>query len=101
MLDLIPLRDLPVVLEQFKRVLKPGGRLALVNMSKPDACQRTWWESVYQWLPRRWVPYLLGGCRPVVMAGLVKDVGFEEVRREFVPSFFLPSEVVTATKPRI
>jgi ubiquinone/menaquinone biosynthesis C-methylase UbiE len=101
MLDLIPLGDLSVVLEQFKRVLKPGGRLVLVNMSKPDACQRTWWESVYQRLPRRWVPYLLGGCRPVVMAGLVNDVGFEEVRREFVPDLFLPSEIVSATKPRL
>jgi ubiquinone/menaquinone biosynthesis C-methylase UbiE len=101
MLDLIPLADLGIVLEEFGRVLKPGGCLVLVNMSKPDACQRTWWESLYQSLPTRWVPYLLGGCRPVLMGEIAKEIGFAEVRREFVRNLFLPSEIVTARKPGV
>ncbi len=98
MLDLIPLSDLPAVLSEFKRVLQPGGRLVLVNMSKADDGRCTWSERLYTWLPARWVPYLMGGCRPVLMEGLVREGGFVGVRREFI-RHIVPSEIVTATKP--
>lgn len=98
MLDLIPLDDMPVVLSEFRRVLKPNGRLVLVNMSKRSAASRSWLERLYQWLPRVLVPYLMGGCRPVLMEQPVKDAGFVEVNREFLPHI-IPSDVVTATKP--
>jgi len=32
MFDLIPFDNMPVILQEFRRVLKPGGRLVLVNM---------------------------------------------------------------------
>jgi len=98
MLDLIPLGEMPVVLGEFLRVLKPGGRLALVNFSKRVAGRRTLWERVYEALPRRWVPYVAGGCRPVVMAGAVERAGFRDLRQQFVPGL-LPSEVVISRKP--
>lgn len=98
MLDLIPLRDIPVVLAEFHRVLKPGGRLVLVNLSKRDATSRILWERIYALLPARLVPYLLGGCRPVLMERPLRDAGFVDVRREFVPNI-IPSEVVTARVP--
>lgn len=98
MLDLIPLGEMPIVLGEFLRVLKPGGRLGLVNMSKRDAGRRTPWERFYEALPRRWVPYVAGGCRPVVMAGPLERAGFRDVTRQFVPGV-IPSEVVTACKP--
>jgi ubiquinone/menaquinone biosynthesis C-methylase UbiE len=99
MLDLIPLADLPVVLGEFFRVLKPAGRLVLVNFSKQQENQRTWWERLYQRLPAGWAGYLLGGCRPVVMQRLVEQAGFTEVSREFRPGLFLPTEIVVARKP--
>ncbi|HET6921927.1 MAG TPA: methyltransferase domain-containing protein [Anaeromyxobacteraceae bacterium] len=98
MLDLIPLGEMPAVLGEFLRVLKPGGRLALVNFSKRAAGRRTLWERFYQALPRRWVPYVAGGCRPVVMAGAVERAGFRDLKRQFVPGL-IPSEVVLARKP--
>lgn len=98
MLDLIPLGQMPVVLGEFLRVLKPGGRLALVNFSKRAAGRRTLWERFYEALPRRWVPYVAGGCRPVVMAGAVEGAGFRDLRQQFVPGL-IPSEVVIAGKP--
>lgn len=99
MLDLIPLGEMPIVLAEFLRVLKPGGRLALVNFSKRVAGRRTLWERFYEALPRRWVPYVAGGCRPVIMAGAVERAGFRDLRQQFVPGP-LPAEVVIATKPR-
>jgi len=100
MLDLIPLQDMPVVLSEYLRVLKPGGRLVLVNMSKENGSGRTWWERLYVWLPARWAPYLLGGCRPVFVEGLVGEAGFCEVQREYV-RHIVPSEIVTAKKPGV
>ncbi|MFQ6672296.1 MAG: hypothetical protein ACE5KY_03270, partial [Candidatus Tectimicrobiota bacterium] len=71
----------------------------LVNLSKEDEGRRTWWERIYTSLPPLWVPYLFGGCRPVLMEGLVREAGFWEVRREYLHRF-IPSEIVTAKKPR-
>ena len=100
MLDLIPLGDLPVVLGEFRRVLRPGGRLVLVNMSKEGGSGRGWWERLYVWLPARWAPYLLGGCRPVLVEGLVSEAGFSEVKREYL-RHIIRSEIVTAKKPGV
>jgi demethylmenaquinone methyltransferase/2-methoxy-6-polyprenyl-1,4-benzoquinol methylase len=97
MFDLLPLRDMPVVLGEFRRVLKPGGRLVLVNMSKEHGDKRTWWERLYRALPRRWAAYLLGGCRPVLLESFVRGAGFYRVEREFIRGL-LPSEIVVARK---
>lgn len=98
MFDLLPLADMPLVLSEFRRVLKPGGRLVLLNLSKKDGSHLTWYERLYELLPSDWVPYLLGGCRPVLMRRIVAEAGFSDVRREFI-DHWLPSEIVTATKP--
>lgn len=97
MLDLIPLGEMPVVLAEFRRVLKPGGRLALVNFSKKDLSRRTWYERLYLGLPVSWVPYLLGGCRPVLLRDAVEAAGFADATREFV-RHAIPSEIVVARK---
>ena len=36
MFDLIPFEDMPKILEEFKRVLKPGGKLVLINMTEGE-----------------------------------------------------------------
>lgn len=99
MLDLIPLAQMPVILNEFKRVLKPGGRLVLLNMSKPDAAHRTMRERIYGHLPPQVLLYILGGCRPVLMQTLVQEAGFTQVEREFLGGKF-PSEIVTAFNPQ-
>jgi demethylmenaquinone methyltransferase / 2-methoxy-6-polyprenyl-1,4-benzoquinol methylase len=98
MLDLIPLKDMPLVLAEFQRVLKPGGRLVLVNLSKVDSDRSSWWERAYKILPSTLETYILGGCRPVLMQELVERLGFCDVHREFVRQL-MPTEIVTAKKP--
>jgi ubiquinone/menaquinone biosynthesis C-methylase UbiE len=94
MLDLISIGDLPVILAEFRRVLKPEGRLVVLNMSKELGQKRTVWEKVYESLPPRLVPYLLGSCRPVLVEQLVRDAGFVQVHRRFLGGL-LQSEIAT------
>ncbi len=75
MFDLIPVEQFTTILTEFKRVLKPGGRLMLVNMSK-DRGGKTLYEALY----RRG---LAGACRPVALSGVLNTVGFESITRQY------------------
>ena len=97
MLDLIPIAEMPVILNEFKRVLKPGGRMILLNMSKPNEQAKTMRERIYPLLPPKLALYVIGGCRPVLMEKPVRQAGFKNVSREFLAGNF-PSEIVTAVK---
>ncbi len=91
MLDLIPIADFPIVLKEFRRVLRKDGRLVLVNLSKKDSAP-VFLEKLYNLSP-----YLWGGCRPVLMESFVEQTGFRNIKRE-IPKTIFPSEIVTALK---
>jgi ubiquinone/menaquinone biosynthesis C-methylase UbiE len=95
MLDIFSLQDLATALTGFRRVLKLRGRVVLVNLSKEHPQQRTWVEMLYRLLPASWVPYLLGGCRPMLLQDLVREAGFREAERTFIGGM-MSSEIVTA-----
>ena len=97
MLDLIPLADMPNILSEYKRVLKPGGRVVLLNMSKKDDQTLTLYERLYAKLPASFVLYFMGACRPVLMEHTTRKAGFREVERELIGGI-IPSEIVTGCK---
>ncbi len=99
MLDLIPEEEMPGILAEFKRVLRPGGRMVLLNMSKPDSQTVIFREKLYRVLPPSLVLYVMGGCRPVLMGDLVKKAGFSSVTRTYIAGK-APSEIVVAMKPQ-
>jgi ubiquinone/menaquinone biosynthesis C-methylase UbiE len=74
MLDLIPLEGFEPILKEMRRVLKPGGKLVLLNMSKLDE-KKTFYESIYKWTG---IP-----CRPVLMAPYLETLGFKNVQRNY------------------
>ncbi len=94
MFDLLPERDFEPVLGEFARVLRPGGRLVQVNMTKGRRPYNALWEWIY-----RLSPPLLGGCRGVEMAPHFERVGLRRVRRAYVSEWTFPSEVVFGVKP--
>ncbi len=89
--DLLPEEDFVTVLSEFKRVLKPGGRLILINMTQGVRFYQRFWEAVYQLNPK-W----LGGCRGVLLSPALKATGFEQIHREAVSQLGFPSEIITA-----
>ncbi len=91
MFDLMPVDVMPNILGEFRRVLKPGGRLVLMNMTEGERPG----SQVYQWLYQR-SPALMGGCRGVKLAGLLPQAGFQVVTREYHQQCLFPSEVILA-----
>jgi len=96
LLDLVPEEEMTPLLEGFRRVLKSGGRLLLVNFSK-NCPGLTWWERLYKLTPSGLVPWLFAGCRPVHAEPFVRAAGFVEVERTFIAGGF-HSEIITASK---
>jgi len=94
MFDLLPEADFGHVLSEFRRVLKPGGRLAMVNMTSAETRSQRIWGWVY-----RISPGLLGGCRGVHLLPSLERAGFIDARRQFVSQCTFPSEVVLARLP--
>lgn len=95
MLDLIDISQILEILLEFKRVLKVGGRLILVNLSKADGSNAC---KVYEWIYRR-NSSLLGGCRPILAKSIMEDAGFENVDRRFVMAgYVMPTEIVSGEK---
>lgn len=92
MLDLIPLAEIPLILHEFHRLLRPGGRLVLVSLTEGiDRASRLFvagWKLAYQLNPQR-----MGGCRPLQLADLLRGAGFR-VERQIVIQRGFPSEVL-------
>ncbi len=93
MFDLLPEDDFPIVLGEFSRVLRPGGRLVMVNMTIAEHWYNTIWERIY-----RANPALFGGCRGVYLLPYLESAGFVETRRELINQLTFPSEVVYGVK---
>lgn len=93
LLDILPVDDFIPILLEFKRVMKEGGRIILVNMTKGES----WVNQIYEGLYKL-KPPLLAGCRGVMALPFLKEIGFKEIKREFVSSFGFPSEVIRAIK---
>jgi ubiquinone/menaquinone biosynthesis C-methylase UbiE len=95
-LDLIPTCELTPLLKEFCRVLRPDGRLLLVDLSKKGK-GKIWWERFYSISPGFLIPYVFGGCRPIHAAQFVRDAGFVLIQQEIV-SQGMVSEILLVRK---
>ena len=94
MFDLLPEEDFPVVLGEFRRVLKPGGRMVITSMTPGRSRSSRFWDRL---VARN--PDILEGCRPIFLGDDVRQAGFENIREEYVSQFTFPSLVIYAEKP--
>ena len=95
-LELFPEDDLPVVLEEAKRVLRPGGRLAVVSMAKVKPGDRaSLLENLYVWM--HWhFPHIVD-CRPIDVAGRLAAAGFTVTEQVDLEIWTLPVTAAVAT----
>lgn len=93
-MDIQPECTFRSILDEFRRVLKPGGRLVLVNTTYGE-----------RWYERGWCllsslhPAILGGSRSICAAPFCRNAEFVDIRRYYISQFGFPSEVVVCFKP--
>jgi ubiquinone/menaquinone biosynthesis C-methylase UbiE len=91
MMDLLLEEDVPAVLREFARVLRPGGRLIVLSMAR----QAEWVNAIWMWLYRR-SPVMTGGCRPVPVLAMLEQNGWEINLREVISQSGFRSELMVA-----
>ena len=80
-LELFDTPDIPKVLAEIKRVLKPDGRLGLISMPK-EGHEKSAALAIYEWLHRVLPRY--ASCRPIYVEDSLVEAGFEIMETEEV-----------------
>ena len=93
-LELFDTPDIPIVLKESHRVLRRGGRLGVVSMSK--ACQSSVMVKLYEWAQRRFTSLI--DCRPIYVQTAISMAGFQCDEVDTRSMWGLPVEVVIARK---
>jgi ubiquinone/menaquinone biosynthesis C-methylase UbiE len=93
-LELFDEGDIPRVLGEVCRVLRPAGRLGVVAMSREKA--ENVMTEVYVWLHRHFPHFV--DCRPIDVAAWLKPAGFTIVRLEKMAIWSLPVAMAVAHK---
>ena len=93
MFDLIAFDEMDSILEEFKRVIKKGGSLVLVNMTKGERFGSGVYDLIFRLSPKS-----IGGCRGVKMSDRLMVHGFQIETREYHQQLLFPSEVIVAHK---
>jgi len=92
-LELFDTPEIPLVLAECRRVLRTGGRLVVVSMSRvgPNGLV----TDVFEWTHRHFPNYL--DCRPILVRRAVEDAGFH-VDDSRIMRMWINVELVRARK---
>jgi ubiquinone/menaquinone biosynthesis C-methylase UbiE len=93
-LEVFDTPDMPKLLAQIKKVLKPDGRLGIVDTSKEDG--RSAFVRGYEWLHKKYPKYL--GSRPIYAEQCLIDAGYQVRSKEKVKIFRVPTDIIVAIK---
>jgi ubiquinone/menaquinone biosynthesis C-methylase UbiE len=93
-LEVFDTPDIPRVLVQTKRVLKPDGRLGIIDMSKEDGTSV--FLKAYEWIHNKCPKYL--GSRPIYAEQCLIGAGYQVTSEERITIFRLPAEIIVAIK---
>jgi len=94
-LELFADDEIPTVLAETLRVVRPGGRLCVVALSR--AGEDTFMRRLYEWGHMHF-PHVLD-CRPIYVAESMKSAGFGHVESLRNTLWGLPIEVAVGVRP--
>ena len=96
-LELFELDEIPEVLTEVARVLKPGGRLGVVSMAAvAEGEHESVLEKTYKWMHRHF-PHIVD-CQPIDVSSFVSGAGFELTREIPLEIWTMPVRAVVGTK---
>ena len=93
-LELFDTPEIPIVLGEIKRVLKPDGRLGVVSLSREDGTSLM--VRLYEWMHQRMPQYI--DCRPIYVEQALKKAGFQVEHSEKENLWGLPAKIVVGVK---
>ena len=94
-LELFDSPEIPKVLAEIRRVLKPNGRLGVISMLKEEGSPKL--QQLYEWLHQKLPQYV--DCRPIYVTQSIKDAGFGIQGKEKLNLLGLRGEIVIGIKP--
>jgi demethylmenaquinone methyltransferase/2-methoxy-6-polyprenyl-1,4-benzoquinol methylase len=89
-LELFDTPEIPLVLRQCHRILRPGGRLGVVTLVKTD--RPNFAERTYEWFHAR-MPVSVD-CRPIMAQAALQEAGFEIPEVIAEKMWGLPVEII-------
>jgi demethylmenaquinone methyltransferase/2-methoxy-6-polyprenyl-1,4-benzoquinol methylase len=93
-LELFDNPEIPRVLQECHRILKPGGRLAVVSMTKTNPPGLP--VRMYEWFHEHMPDY--ADCRPIFARQALEENGFKIQDVSLSSMWGLPVEIVLGTK---
>jgi demethylmenaquinone methyltransferase/2-methoxy-6-polyprenyl-1,4-benzoquinol methylase len=93
-LELFDTPEIPKVLEEIQRILRPTGRLGIASMSRENGKSAP--LRLYEWAHKKWPRYV--DCRPIYLKESLINAGYRIRSKEMTRMVGLPIEIIVATK---
>jgi len=96
-LELFDTPEIPVILDEIKRVLKSEGRLGVVSMSREEG--KSILFKLYEWAHKKFPNY--ADCRPIYVEQSLREAGIKIINSRKVKVYGLPLEIVIGNSPTL